>query len=84
MSISYKKLLEEAAEYDKSLKATDKRLQGYVHLVHQDGSTFYWASAFLLTTGDFWVIFTEHHGFHVYHKDDVLLVRATEPAGKMP
>lgn len=60
-----------AQKYNETLLCTDPRLHNAVHVFVDDGSTFMWQNAFLMSKDDYIIIFTEHHGFHVYHKDDV-------------
>jgi len=60
-----------AAEYDRQLRADDKRFNRYVHIVHQDGSTMFFTYAFLVSVNHWLVAFTEHTGFHLFHKDDL-------------
>jgi hypothetical protein len=44
-----------------------------VSLIHEDGSTLYFDSAFLMCVDKVWLaVFTEHHGTHVYHIDDLV------------
>lgn len=70
-----------AQEIDKDLRATDPRFRNAVYLRHEDGSTFIWNNAFLdytevhanaLFDMEYVIVFTEHHGFHVYNTDDVI------------
>lgn len=72
-------------EYDGQLKCDDPRFQHEVRIFLDDGSSFHWDSAFAarwLDDGDgeenldegWFVVFTEHHRFHVFHASDVLRV----------
>lgn len=63
---------DKAAQINGSLKASDPRFnKGGVFLIHDDGSSFFWNSAFSMTWEGFILIFAEHHGFMVYNKNDV-------------
>lgn len=71
----YRTAVEKAKSIDVELRADDKRLnKGCVFLIHDDGSTFCWNSAFVKRWNDYVMVFTEHHGFHVYDNDDVEFV----------
>lgn len=65
---------------DKKLLVTDRRFNGSVFLAHRDGGHFFWNSAFVeiwKSDPQSWaVVFTEHHGPHVYDTEDVLSLRA--------
>ena len=61
-----------AAAYSDKLRADDVRLRRSVLLIHEEGTTMLFRKAFRMTTGrDYVVVFTEHHGFHIYHNDEV-------------
>jgi len=61
------------ALYEDKLRADDPRFRNSVLLVHEDGSLMYWRFAFLLNMGaEYFGVITEHHGSHVYHRDDIL------------
>ena len=62
---------EVAKEKDSRLRADDPRYGGSVHLTHADGSAFYWANAFVERQGAWFMVFTEHHGFHVFAADEI-------------
>lgn len=61
-----------AREYDKKLKATDFHSKNCVYILHEEGTQLFYKSAFLKTWKDYVLVFTEHHGFHVYHKTDLV------------
>jgi len=85
-STSLRAIREKAEAYDKTLRADDPRFQREVTIIHCDGSVVHWDSAFLMKVKDetpvpwaleeterFWIVcFTEHHGMHIDHSDDVL------------
>ena len=47
-----------------------------VRIVHFDGTTLFFESAFYFKYYNYYLIFTEHHGRFVYDDDDVVQVRA--------
>jgi hypothetical protein len=49
-----------------------------VYLSHDDGSSFFWQNAFVTRFRGYVIVFTEHHGFHVYDNDDVVIVAETQ------
>lgn len=66
------KVYKRAKEYNAQLQADDPRFRRSVLLLHKEGTTLFFQRAFRMTAGDqYLVIFTEHHGFHVYHCDEV-------------
>jgi len=71
-SKSYKEIEKIAKKLDKNLKANDDRLQRAVYIAHHDGSTFLFNNAFSIKQDDDWIIIlTEHHGYHIYHVEDL-------------
>ena len=61
-------------EVDKNLLATDERLSRVVSVLHKDGSRLFFKNAFCLRWHKYplWLcIFTEHHGLHIYHEEDL-------------
>ena len=72
MSTGLQAIMARAAEYDSKLLATDPRFRRLVMLTHEDGSVLYFRYAFILIVDSEWVaVFTEHHGPHVYHQEDL-------------
>lgn len=51
-----------------------------VTIHHQDGSKLVFRHAFTVTATEHQAVFTEHHGYHVFHREDVVLV-SEEPIG---
>lgn len=51
-----------------------------VHVSHHDGSTLAFHWAFAVASGDYVAVFTEHHGYHLFHREDIKSYRE-EPAG---
>jgi hypothetical protein len=71
-SVPLKAIRAKVDAYDRTLMADDDRFGRKVSLVHEDGSTLYFDLAFLMTVDKVWLaVFTEHHGTHVYHIDDL-------------
>jgi hypothetical protein len=70
-SVPYKQIKQQANEYDNQLACTDPRFLRSVHVVHQDGSVFFFRHAFLMWKDNWVIVFSEHHGVHVYDQDDV-------------
>ena len=71
-SVPLKTIRTIAEAYDHQLLATDPRFRRSCTLMHEDGSYLHFDSAFLLHIRKEWVAcFTEHHGLHIYHVDDL-------------
>ncbi len=70
-SVPLRTIRKKTDEYDAKLLATDPRFRRSVTMIHQDGSYLHFDSAFLMRTGDWIACFTEHHGTHVYHYEDL-------------
>jgi hypothetical protein len=70
-SIYYREIEKLVKEYDDKLLATDPRFQRTVFLAHEDGSSFKWVHAFVMRKGTWIIVFTEHHGYHIYDQDDI-------------
>jgi hypothetical protein len=74
-----------------SLELLDtKRLQtSSVHIIHEEGTNLFFRYSYFIryhddqhgdwgdceNPGDWIIIFTEHHGFHVYPVDDLILFK---------
>ncbi len=63
------KLNEYGQSIQHDLQPDDPRLNGVMHLVHEDGTVMFLSRAFTQTVGDWVYFFTAHHGFLIYHKD---------------
>lgn len=71
---SIKRAKSKAYEYDQHLVESDKRFRHTVALQHGDGTFMFLKAAFAMTVDGVWVaVFTEHHGYFVYHSDDVVV-----------
>lgn len=56
-----------------------------VEVVHEDGSRLFFQSAFMIYKDHYFFVFTEHHGSHYYHEDDVNVYMYTHVvANKFP
>ena len=66
-----------AKRYDEEIKATDLRFNHVVRITHEEGTTYWFENAFLVTWKDSkttheWVIaITEHQGYHVFNKEEL-------------
>lgn len=89
-SARLKKVEKLAAKYDAKLRANDERFNRTVVVVLDDGSVFFYDSSFALVvmegdTGEWLLVFSEHHAFHVFSRADVVSVRqmASVPIDEM-
>jgi len=71
---TYKEIYQEVSNQDKSLLSYD--LTHIVSFKHCDKSeaTYYHALLEVRESGRWYIIFTEHHGFFVYHFEDLLWI----------
>ena len=68
MNAAYNKMM----EWGKKLTAYDFG-DTCVRIVHEEGSTFFLENAFIVDPDDDYIwIFTEHQGYLVFHKDELL------------
>ena len=67
---SYKEAEQVAKET--KLTAYDFNPCSLVELLHEEGTNLYYKSAFTREWKDWIFVFTEHHGYHVYHKSDIV------------
>ena len=68
----YKEIEKIAQRHDKTILATDKRLQNFVYVEIDDGSFFKWLDSFAVEYDDWYIVFTEHYGFHIFGKSDIV------------
>lgn len=68
---NYNQVKRNATKLGLDLRADDPRFRRSVYLLHEEGTTFLWRYAFALLFEEWYVIFTEHHGTHVYHESDL-------------
>jgi hypothetical protein len=68
---SYKEALAKAEEIDKKLLATDDIFKGAVMIKSLNcASSIFYADAGAVKWGDWYLVFTEHHGTHVFNNED--------------
>lgn len=94
MKPPYDIALEKAAEYDKTLLANNDGFNKVTVVKHEDGSHFMFMNAFairydfvhqVLGDSSYFLVFSEHHGCHVYDCDDVeVTVLNTIGRGTLP
>lgn len=75
VSMKYKEAVQNARKINGILRADDSRFGNTVYLSVDDGSSFTWRNAFAGKLGNYYAIFTEHHGFHVYAHGDVISIK---------
>jgi hypothetical protein len=68
---TYKEVVELANSTDAKLTAYEFHPTDLVFIIHEEGTTLTFRSAFLREWKDWVIIFTEHHGTHVYSKGDL-------------
>ena len=87
MSVPMQRAYDVAKKYDENLKAIDARFNFCVRIIHEEGTTYWFENAFLVTwkdpqtvhdpenadehQGEWLFVFTEHQGFHVFAPDDL-------------
>lgn len=69
--MDYKEALNVAKEADKTLLTQDFNPYGLVEIIHEEGTILNFKNAFLKEWKNYVIVFTEHHGTHVYHKSDL-------------
>jgi len=78
MSVEMKKVWEVAKKVDDLLRADDERFSRSAEVIHEDGSVMILENAFVEEYKDWYIVFSEHFGFHVFHKEDVYRVSQHE------
>lgn len=68
---SYREALEVLSKYGKTLRATDFHPDSYVMIHHEEGTTLFYASAFMVKWKDWIFVYAEHHGDHAFHQSDL-------------
>lgn len=87
MSVPMQRAYDVAKKYDENLKAIDPRFNSCVRIIHDEGTTYWFERAFLMTwkdskitydpnnadehQGEWLFVFTEHQGLHVFTTDDL-------------
>lgn len=65
-------VLETLKDISKTILATDKRFCRDVRIICEDGSSFFYHCAFLVSLPHDWIgVITEHYGDILFHKDDL-------------
>jgi hypothetical protein len=85
--MNYEEFCQSVMKTNEKLLATDPRFRHDVLITHEDGSIFFYDSAFLLMSQNhkYIAVFTEHHGMHTFDIDSLLCYKQykkdyTEPA----
>ena len=65
-------------ELDKKLRADDPRFRNSITVYHEEGTMMHFEWAFAIKFERWYVIFTEHHGYHIYDEDDVQVIMRGE------
>jgi hypothetical protein len=71
---SYDETFKFVKEFGSKLVCTDFKEGSFVQISHDDGSFFLWKRAFAHNpkNDQRWLaVYTEHHGYHLYHEDDL-------------
>ncbi len=61
-----------AKEYDAELLAHDERFNNAVRITTDDGGSIFFNHAFLMSVGEWLVVFTEHNGYHCYKMNGLI------------
>lgn len=72
MSIGMSATYEKAKAIDEKLLASDFQYT-CISVEHNDGSRFFFTHSIAQKDEYWWMIFTEHHGFHIYHEEDCVV-----------
>lgn len=73
--MNYKELKTWAQEYNSQLLCTDKRFKNCVQVKsNRDMTNLFYDNAFVIEKYDFYIVFTEHHCYHLFHKDDYVVI----------
>lgn len=70
MQLTFDQIQAFAKRYDSELLATDPRLRNAVMVITEEGSVLCFEYAFCVLINHWYVIFTEHHRYHLYHNTD--------------
>jgi hypothetical protein len=60
------------------IRADDPRLRNSVTVIHEEGTVMHFEWAFAIKFRNWYVIFTEHHRYHIYDEDDVDVIMRGE------
>jgi hypothetical protein len=70
-SAAYQEALAAAQEINKELHANDPRFNRAVLLIDEEGSIFFYRSAFVLARGKWILVFAEHHRAEAFHREEL-------------
>ena len=65
-------------ELNELIRADDPRLRNSVTVIHEEGTVMHFEWAFAIKFRNWYVIFTEHHRYHIYDEDDVQVIMRGE------
>jgi len=71
--ITYQEAKDFAAKNNDKLIVKDF-IEHSVYMKHSDGSTFKFTNAFGMIKNEWFFIFTEHHGYHIYGIEDLIII----------
>jgi len=81
-TINYRKkeIENKAQKISEKLLATDFYQNSFVVINHSDGSTFTFMRAFVILTDNcnYVMVFSEHHGFHIFYGEDIPTWRSND------
>ena len=70
--MNYKEIQKKAAEIDATLGVdNDGYFHRVIHVVHRDGSSMILVHAHVQKHEMWYMVFSEHNGWHVFHEDDI-------------
>lgn len=71
-----KEAKEKIEKINKKLKSTDKRFKNSISITNvYDNSFMFFNNGFAEKHDEWWFVFTEHHGFHLYCDDEIKIVQ---------
>lgn len=83
MPVTYKTAYRVATKIDSKLTAYDFSSYKWVRIKHREGTDLLYRHAFLKKWKEYYLVFTEHHGYHVFHEDDVVCYQYTQNIEKV-
>lgn len=69
--MKYNEVLEIATKLNAKLLATDSGFNNSVIVLHDEGTVISLENSFATKLEDWYIVFSEHHGFSIYQKDDL-------------
>jgi hypothetical protein len=76
-SVPLREANKRAKLFDAGITAYDFQWEHRVHVIHDDGTHLNFNYAFYMKEEEWYYIFTEHHGTHVYHEEDLSAIFTT-------